>query len=435
MRNQKSIVFMPGGLGRIHKIGIVGAGDVVKRMCRAIEELRRRGYRLDDVFVCSLERQSPLDGFVHAYHPTTQDSFLPFDWLHERKAISKDTLWIIATPSEWHAHYALQLAGLCRVAIEKPIAAESCQAKLLLPLTNSDSDVYPIDHKLFNVSQLALVDQCRVNPKLLEQVTYIDGFFYERAGFSQGRQQEDSIRDVQWHLLTCLVACYKTVGVPFEVTVDAAHAGIHAPDPDERFAEPTVWSASRIAGRITLNGRQVHLDLRQAKGAPYDRKGLFFTDSEGRIVCEADLNESGWQAHTRVIQALLQPVVDMRHTLSDAIAVMHLVDQARAIAVEMGEYRFGSLPDFLMESYPSDGEADRLPAARPSLGHFAQERDDTITLAYIAEHWIKKLASGEVKYDPCKVESRWVASRESNSAGFKVILNGNRKDRLEKKAA
>jgi len=114
---------------------------------------------------------------------------------------------------------------------------------------------------------------------------------------------------------------------------------------------------------------------------------------------------------------------------------MHLVDQARAIAVEMGEYRFGILPDFLMESYPSDGEADRLPAARPSLGHFAQERDDTITLAYIAEHWIKKLASGEVKYDSCKVESRWVASRESNSAGFKVILNGNRKDRLEKKAA
>jgi predicted dehydrogenase len=72
--------------------------------------------------------------------------------------LQRDTLWLIATPSEWHVSYALQLAGLCRVAIEKPIAANSEQAKLLMALV--ENDTYPMDHKLFNASALSFVDEC-----------------------------------------------------------------------------------------------------------------------------------------------------------------------------------------------------------------------------------------------------------------------------------
>ena len=42
-----------------------------------------------------------------------------------------------------------------------------------------------------------------------------------------------------------------------------------------------------------------------------------------------------------------EPAPDLRHSLSDAIAVMKLVDEARRLAEEMPSYRFGALPALL----------------------------------------------------------------------------------------
>jgi hypothetical protein len=50
-----------------------------------------------------------------------------------------------------------------------------------------------------------------------------------------------------------------------------------------------------------------------------------------------------------MLQALLQPVVDMRLTLADAISVMERIGLSRAIAYEVSPYTFGHLPDFLAE--------------------------------------------------------------------------------------
>lgn len=58
-----------------------------------------------------------------------------------------------------------------------------------------------------------------------------------------------------------------------------------------------------------------------------------------------------------------------------------------------------------------------------------------MTLGHIADEWIKRLLLGQVRYDPCKVETRWVVNPTGNPERFHAILNGNRKDRLEKKAA
>jgi hypothetical protein len=53
------------------------------------------------------------------------------------------------------------------------------------------------------------------------------------------------------------------------------------------------------------------------------------------------------QAHARVLDALLQPVVDMRHTLADAIGVMELVEASQDMACVNEPYACGSLPWFL----------------------------------------------------------------------------------------
>ena len=71
----------------------------------------------------------------------------------------------------------------------------------------------------------------------------------------------------------------------------------------------------------------------------------------------------------------------------------------------------------------------------PDDAKLVTESRPKLTLARIAEQWVKRLAMGEIRYDPCKVELRWVAATDHSFERFKVIFNGNRKDRLERKAA
>ncbi len=91
-------------------------------------------------------------------------------------------------------------------------------------------------------------------------------------------------------------------------------------------------------------------DFRQAKGAPMTTKVIRLFDGAGGLVKTIDLNESGCQAHARMLLALMRPVVDMRLTLADAIAVMQLIDASRDLACQEPAYAFGTLPDFLAEA-------------------------------------------------------------------------------------
>jgi hypothetical protein len=58
-----------------------------------------------------------------------------------------------------------------------------------------------------------------------------------------------------------------------------------------------------------------------------------------------------------------------------------------------------------------------------------------MSLAQIAEEWMKAHAAGEIKYDPHRVESRWLPAPSGNDWGFKTIFNAKRKDRPAQKAA
>jgi hypothetical protein len=332
----------------INKLGIVGNGEVVReRLWLAVQSLASP---LDGIVVCSLEPHSGLPELSHQYYQIDPESLLPLDRLDEAGFLGADTLWFVATPPEYHVSYVEQLAPRCRVAVEKPIAASYGQARPLLPFVEG-FEVYPLNHKVFNASVLGFVEACRRDPAVLHQVHHIEGVFYEKAGFSHGRQQEDGIIDVQWHLLTtALFAPFTAVGAQFNVTVDQVRVATHGPDPHGHYARPTVWTASRLQGRLVWDGHVVTYDLRQAKGAPQNAKGIRLFDHTGALVQTIDLNESGYQAHARMLRALLEPMVDMRLTLADTIAVMECIDTARAMAHEAPPYTCGHLPTFLRRS-------------------------------------------------------------------------------------
>jgi hypothetical protein len=330
----------------IKKVGIVGSGEVVRQ--RLWPALQSIGAALEGLLVYSLEPQSGLKGLPHQYYQLGSESLLPLDHLDAQGFLGKDALWIIATPPDSHVPYTEQLAGQCRVAVEKPIATTSRQARLLLPFTEG-FEVYCLSHKVFNASVLAFVEMCRHDPSVLRQVCHIEGAFYETAGLSHSRQQEDCILDVQWHLVTtALIAPFKAASQSqYGITVDRAWVATHEPDLPGRYAPPMVSTASRIQGMLLWDGHEVTYDHCQAKGAPSNVKGLRLFDRAGTLLQAIDLNETGSQAHARMLQVLLRPVVNMPLTLSDAIAGMELIDASRAMAHEEPPYAFGHMPGFL----------------------------------------------------------------------------------------
>jgi len=332
----------------ISKVGFVGGGDVLQK--KFFPALKAGGDQLERIAVCSLEPQCRLNGLPYLYQPVESGSLLPLDFLDEQGLLGSDALWVIATPPEYHITYAEQLAwSNCRIAVEKPIAANSRQARLLLTLARYGREIYPIDHKLFNKSALEFVDHCRRQPSVLKKVRRIEACFYESAGIDKSRQPLDTIADVQYHLFTIIIALFKAAGSQFEISVERVQSPSHEADPQGRFQTPSVWTASRIQGGLFEGGQEIVFDLCQAKAAPDDEKFIRLFDGRGEIVKVIDLNESGHHAHARVLRALMQPTVDMRHNLADAVMVMDLIDASRGLARKEPDYAFGALPDLLGE--------------------------------------------------------------------------------------
>ena len=339
----------------ITKVGIVGSGEVVHQ--RLWPALQAMGASLEGVVVCSLAPQSHLEGLPHSYYQVGPECLLPLDQLYTQGFLGKDTLWIVATAPDTHVPYAVQLAKWCRVAVEKPLATTSRQARLLLPFADG-GEVYCLSHKVFNASVLAFIEACRHAPDILRQVRHIRGTFYETAGLSHGRQQEDCLLDVQWHLFTtALIAPFKAAAShsPFAITVERAWVAAHEPDLPGRYAPPTVWTASRLQGTLVWDGHAVTYDHCQAKGASTNAKAIRLFDGAGTLLQAIDLNETGPWAHARMLQALLRPSVDMRLTVADAVAGMELIDASRALAHEEPPYGFGHMPDFLARQEVSGG--------------------------------------------------------------------------------
>jgi hypothetical protein len=334
----------PTGRRLISRIGLVGSGDVVRS--RYSPALRSRSNRLAEIVICSIEPSAPELGFAYRYHRVRPGNELPLQVLAEEGFITHNALWIIATPSDTHVPYTLQLADFCRVAVEKPIAATIRQARLLAPLRRAAYEVIPIDHKIYNRSVLAFIERISLQPDIMTRVARIEGTFYERDGIRNGRHQEDGIADVQWHLAAATRALFRAAQLPSPMYLDEVLVARHRPDPSRGVQTPNVWSASRIRGHLS-DGRQViPFDFCQAKAAPGSEKRIRLFDASGALIADIDLNESGWHAHARVLDALMQPAVEMHHTLADALDVMEFVEHARVRAHEEPAHAFGDLPAF-----------------------------------------------------------------------------------------
>jgi hypothetical protein len=304
----------------IKRIGVLGAGNVVKT--KIIPALEANFHLLEDVIVCSLEPPSQVMWMPYKYLPVENGGLMPLDRLAELGFLA-NALWIIATPSQYHVHYAMQLAGLCKVAIEKPLASSARQARLLRPFT---SQIYIIDHKVFNASPLSLIRRLRNNPSQIEDVARIEGVFYETDGIAKGRQADDTIADIQYHLLAVLQAVLKAADTPFEIKIDKVLTSKYRQDSEGLFQDPFVCTSSLITGLAHRNGRHIQLDLRQVKGAPANQKFIRFFDTSGQVIEEVDMNESGFHAHARIVGSLLQPVIDMRHNYEDSISIMETLE-------------------------------------------------------------------------------------------------------------
>jgi hypothetical protein len=67
------------------------------------------------------------------------------------------------------------------------------------------------------------------------------------------------------------------------------------------------------------------------------------------------LRESGWQAHYRLLRELLTAAhPDLKLSLADTVAVVHLCTRASRFTEDKGPYPFGTTPDFLREEVPRE---------------------------------------------------------------------------------
>ena len=238
-----------------------------------------------------------------------------------------------------------------RVAIEKPIADTYRHARRLLSVSNG-FQIYSLNHKVFGLPVLAFLEQCRKDPDLLRQVRSIEAVFYERSGFKYGRQQEDCVEDVQIHpFMAGLVAPFRAARIPFAVKkLERVSVATHQPDPDGQYASPNVWTASRIQAQVQelVDAQEVMFDSRQLKGAPNDDKVIRYYGSNGELLMHLDLSDSGSRVYVRMLEAVMQPRVDMWVSLVDAIEAMKFIDACRKRARVEPSYPFGTLPDFLI---------------------------------------------------------------------------------------
>lgn len=52
-----------------------------------------------------------------------------------------------------------------------------------------------------------------------------------------------------------------------------------------------------------------------------------------------------------------------------------------------------------------------------------------VSLACIADAWIRRLACGRIRYDPAQVQCRWLPDPAQPLGQFRIILNAGRAER------
>jgi hypothetical protein len=311
--------------------------------------LSRLSQSFENICLVDLAEESGVDSFPHRYLKAGPNNRLDLEFLQKHGFLNRDTLTYISTPTDSHAPYIQKMAPFTRIACEKMPAQYAADARSLRALQLDGSEIFSADHKAFNESALERFDAIRGEPAILESVRRIEGVMYETAGYAPGRVQVDcAINDTGWHLLAITLALFRAAGDSPAIFVDESLVATHKADLDRRFQVPRFATAARLRGSVRRgDGTRVQMDLRCAKGAGVNDKWVRLLDGDSQTIAYIDLNESGWAAHSRMLEELIKPEPNMRLTFEDAIALTGVAEGARDSSIDCGSYAFGKLPFFM----------------------------------------------------------------------------------------
>lgn len=327
----------------------IGGGDVTQQRLRPAqrqlraEGLLRRAAYLDILPCCpfTLAQDRTCNEGEH-YFPIEDRCLLPLDELARQGLLGPHVLALVCTPTPYHALYATQLLGTgCCIAVEKPFTQSQVAAKSLLPFGDV---VFPVGHQLFKAEMLHFLARCRMRD-WVRHLTAISFDLWEAKGVGR-RAIDNAVWDLGWHGFECILAPLRAAGYTVTMSVTRVRVATYAPPAGE--LSPVAFTAACIEGCIHFGDCSVPYRIRVGKGLAEERKQVVFWSGASGERCVVSLQESGWQAHYRLLHELLTSArPDLKLSLADTVTVVHLCAEASRLAVDEGTYPFGTTPDFL----------------------------------------------------------------------------------------
>jgi len=293
---------------------------------------------------CAL-RQDQGRSLEEYYFPIQNGCLLPLEELDRHGLIGPHVLIFVCPPTPYHVPYAMQFLGTgCVVAVEKPLTQNQVAARSLLPFSDS---VFPVGHQLCKGDMLRFLTHCQEEQDWARQVSTISFDLWEMKGAGR-RVIDDAVWDLGWHGFECILAPLRAAGYAVTMTVTRVRVATYAPRTGEPI--PATFTAACIEGQVQIGNRAVPYRIRVGKGLAEERKQVVFRSDPDDGQHVVSLQESGWQAHYRVLRELLtEPRPDLKLSLADTVAVVQLCNQAGRLAVDDGAYPFGTTPSVFQE--------------------------------------------------------------------------------------
>lgn len=336
----------------IDAMATVGCGDLVKsRLVHAQQQLAAEGFirrvaYLDVLGICPLQLEWPVST-ASEYFRVRGGNRLP---LADRSAhgwLRPSVVWYIATPSQCHIPYARQLLDTdCRVAVEKPLTQHPEEIEDLLH--DSARPPFPVGHQLFKRTMLDFLAACRREDLLWASAIGFD--LMETKGVG-ARSIDDAIWDLGWHGFEAITAAFRAAGAAVRMRPESVTVAAYRPSAGERA--PARFTAARIEGFVETEAGAIPFVVRVGKGLALSAKRLVFFDAAGRAVRVVPLEESGWEAHYRLLRELMTaPRPDMKLGLAETLDVVRACRVSAALAVHTAPYLLGTTPLFLRRALP-----------------------------------------------------------------------------------
>ncbi|MGE0824220.1 MAG: Gfo/Idh/MocA family oxidoreductase [Candidatus Binatia bacterium] len=330
---------------------IIGCGDVTQNRAHpALGQLREEGCLHAAAYVDINPIRPPYLEHDARYFQIDNGCLLPLNELARNGLLGPHVVAVICTPTPYHALYATQLLGTrCYTAVEKPLTQSIAAAEALLPFTDV---VFPIGHQLFKADMLEFLDRCQQEPAVTANLTALSFDLWESKGVGN-RSIDDAVWDLGWHGFECILAPLRAAGHTVAWAISRVQVVTY--DPLVGEPSPTTFTATVIDGWVRYARRDVPFRIRVGKGLPEEHKQLAFHYRRGINPCNVSLQESGWQAHYRVLRELLTaPKPNLKLSLADTVAVVELCTRAGRMIEDTGTYAFGTLPDFLYVDMPRE---------------------------------------------------------------------------------